>query len=276
MSNTYNRAQYGHYSTGYAPQQPSSMYPSIAPASSNVGPEGYYTGASSDPYARAPLPSYSHHQQYDQPQQYGGRQRGGSASSSTRAPSLKYRQASSDHIHSSSRLQSQQYVQSPVEAQAQHVPLQQHPGAAPGDDAAAYYYYSNESQQAPSYEAPPVQTQGPDAAYDPNHSYQSPPAMAPLAGPPQQSQYPPSNSSMPVQSSAPQQIHQLQRQVMAPRASVQAQQQYPSASQAAQYAHPQGLAHESQTVFPEAPTHQPQMETPVEQRRAVEESLIDL
>ncbi|KAB8346160.1 hypothetical protein FH972_023206 [Carpinus fangiana] len=180
FSNTYNSHQYG----GYAQQRPQSMYPSISSASppngySSNNAESFYTG---QPTPQAPLPSepyasvqspyayqtpqqyaspYVHHAQApagaygDQPSQSYVRR--GSASSG-RAPSLKYRQASSERVQQTpSRSSSLQYSQQQAPSQ---YPLQPNQTQNPEPRPQSSYYYKLRTT-APSL---PISTSSPSPA----------------------------------------------------------------------------------------------------------------
>ena len=267
-------------SSGYAPQQ------------QNM--ESYYTGNSavSDPYGRpqsmysSPPPqsqtSYTHqppsqvpqrsvsmygndhfrsqsHQQQMPSSPYTKRQRQGSSStaSSQRAPSLKYRQPSSDQVSLAPNRQTSTYGGSAPQAPHQ-------PSIPPTQDPATSYYYTNgaapqpdpSSNLYPSLKSPPSEAPAPQNPYQ--HTTQPPQTY------PSQQQYPNAHSQPPPP--PPQSGWQVPPSQ---------HQNYPEA--APQHPHQQSQASYQNlgpSMFPSAPTNQPISAQPPPQR--VEESLIEL
>lgn len=311
LTSTYSQRPYAAYGPPSSVQRPvSSIYPSIIPSAVSTGyeagvVESFYTGNAapvySDPYARSQTLYANQHltqSPYLQhtprapaaPGVYGGeqyqqaafpnhttqqRQRQNSASSHTsnRAPSLKYRQPSSEYILSTpSRQSSLHYPQLHSQMQPNQFP----PSHVPLSESSIFYHNTDGYASSPQQQHHSTE-QRPDGEYPlPPQQQQYQQFAEPTQVPPQQPNY--RQPSQQQQMPSPVQHHQPQ-QTLSQQVPYPEQTQFQAVQQTAQLTYiqqphqaPRSM-YTSQTAFPSAPTHQPQM--PVQQR-IIEESLIEL
>lgn len=265
LSSTYSHHQYGGYASvsNTHPQQ-SSMYPLLSGQGMNGGPESFYTGNAGpmDPYAGQsaayavqPNPSSPYAQYQSQNPQYPQhdlRQRAGSnvTTSSGRAPSLKYRQASSDYMPATP---SRQVSSKQGMPQNQYFPPQS--GGSQAVDPATSYYYNNQTT-GQQHQQPVSQT-----LQSPQQNFYPTPDLTP-----QQPMQPPQLQTFGQQ--PPPQAQQAPPPQYAPPQG----QQYQPPSQAAPLSQPPQQQTYAQSAFPSAPSHQPE----VAEQAPREESLIEL